>query len=784
MAAIGKIRKHGVLLMIIIGVALLAFIVGDLTQLLPSLTNKNLLAKVGKETIRMDGRENSYTTYYEQNRVLLEFIQDKSSSDEAFDQQVHDITWAQIKEEAMLDEQLGKLGMKLNDQIVENINNTLVNDIEKILMALSNNQYRMLTQSQQVMGQLCYKFLNQGASLDNIKQIFTNIDEYRNTPNSNIYLMYKAIERMACIEARENAYFGLANNSLYFSNPLLEQITKDNTEYLVQASVINLNNPTFDAIEINIDEKEAKEYFKKHIDKYTSMEALRDMDYAVIPILPTEEDQKATQDSVFHIFNRFANAANIQEFTKNERKIDKSRAFNRDGNFWSYNGRNASFVQVDTLLYLENGKTALNFFGVENEQNNTPMPKVMDSVINHAPAGTLLTPYFDANSGFWYFGKVRSVAYRPDSIKVSFIAVDFKTDLNTNSTRTKEEAQSLMDSIQRAVAANPAEIFPLLATYNPQLQKDSTMWLTDMPDTLYNKLINTNINGCYLQERENDFLLVAVFDKTAPKEKRQYVLYPVPLEVSRTTIDMRRKEANALAAECNDVTKLNEVAKEKGIVIVEETDIRNMQGILYQSQLVCRELVSWAYSEDTEIGQVAHSPFTAKYLNVEGQEAFIVAGLKHIRNAGKPDYESVKHLVEADMKAEKKREMVEKKLQDTLAKASLQEVAQSYNAYVRDSIRVHFSEFQSAGIENAIIGKIAGMKADSKPVAMCGKNAAYMIAVHSSEPTTAPANNTSMVENYAGQVVIGNTNLPQLFMSDLEKNLKITDRRHNFYRHN
>ena len=67
---------------------------------------------------------------------------------------------------------------------------------------------------------------------------------------------------------------------------------------------------------------------------------------------------------------------------------------------------------------------------------------------------------------------------------------------------------------------------------------------------------------------------------------------------------------------------------------------------------------------------------------------------------------------------------------------------------------------------------------------MCGKNAVYLIALQSSEPTTAPADNTAMVENYAGQVVIGNTNIPQLFMSDLEKNLKITDRRHYFYRHN
>ena len=53
MAAIGRIRKHGVLLMVIIGVALLAFIIGDLTKITPSITNQNLMAKVDGEKMRV-----------------------------------------------------------------------------------------------------------------------------------------------------------------------------------------------------------------------------------------------------------------------------------------------------------------------------------------------------------------------------------------------------------------------------------------------------------------------------------------------------------------------------------------------------------------------------------------------------------------------------------------------------------------------------------------------------------------------------------------------------------
>lgn len=777
MAAIGKIRKHGVALMIIIGIALLAFIVGDLTQVLPSLTNKDLLVKVGDETIRMDGRENTYTTYYEQNKALLELLQNKSASDQAFDQQVHDITWAQIKEETMLNEQLAALGISINDQIIETINSTMTADIEKILMAMSNNQGHMLSQSQQILGQVCFSLLNQGAGLDAIKQIFENIDEYRSA-NSVLYNVYKAIERLATIETKENAYFGMANNAIYFSNAMLAQLTQDNTAYTVQVARIPLRNPAFNT-EITIDENEAKAFFKANIDRYITTEEMRDIDYAVIPILPTENDQKSTRDTVYQIFNRFVKAQNINSFVKAEKKISKSRAFNKDGNFWSYNGRTADYVQVDTLLYLKPGTTALNFFRINDEEKT--MPKVMDSVINHAPAGTLLTPYFDANNNFWYFGKVRDVAYRPDSIQVSFMSIDYTTEFNTQSTRTKEAAKSLTDSIQQVIAANPRAIFSLRSTYNPQMQGDSVMWITDMPDTLYNMLMATPVNGCAVQERNGEYLIVEVLAKTAPVEKRQYVLYSVPLEPSRETIDLRRKEANALAAECTDVTALNEVAKEKGIIVVAEKDVKNMQGILVQSQLVCRDAVSWAYDSERELGDVVLSPLSAKYYNAPWQEAFIVAGLKQVRTAGKPSFENVKSLVEADMKKDKEREWAQKMIEDTLAKVSMQDVARSFNSMI-DSVTVNFSEYHSRNIENIIIGQIAAMPVGGKESVITSPNAVYIVKVLGSTPCTATEN--PRIESYAGQVILGNTNPSQLFLTDLEKNLKIRDRRHYFYRNN
>ena len=88
MAAIGSIRKHGVALMIIIGIALLAFILGDLSQVTRTFSNKNVMAKIDGKSV-----DQEYRTVYEQNTALFRLLQKKSSFDENETAQIHESTW-------------------------------------------------------------------------------------------------------------------------------------------------------------------------------------------------------------------------------------------------------------------------------------------------------------------------------------------------------------------------------------------------------------------------------------------------------------------------------------------------------------------------------------------------------------------------------------------------------------------------------------------------------------------------------------------------------------------
>ena len=383
MAAIGKIRKHGVALMIIIGIALLAFIVGDLTRIIPSITNRNLLGKVGSKTIRMDGRENVYTSYFEQNRLLFTYVNNITSTDDEFDQYLHDFTWEQVKQEVILGKQLSKMGITFHDEMVENISSELVSSL--------TSQRAMRSTAQQYLIAMCQRLLqNSGNSFDALMEALNNINDYRGT---DIYNMYKAIERMAVLEAMNNAYFALVGSSTYYSTPLLKQVGSEKNA-LMQLAMVNPNAPAFNDIQVNVDEKEAKSFFQSHKDRYVVDEDSRDIDFAIFPIVATAQDRQDTEDTVKAIYSRFAESTNaIGDFVKAERRIEKNRKFaTGEAYFWSYNDQTAKHVQLDTLLYLKHGKSALQYYGVEDKEAEYNLPNKLDSAIFHSPAGTMVAP--------------------------------------------------------------------------------------------------------------------------------------------------------------------------------------------------------------------------------------------------------------------------------------------------------------------------------------------------------------------------------------------------------
>ncbi len=804
MAAIGRIRKHGVALMIIIGIALLAFIVGDLTNVINPMRNR--LVKIGDKTITMSNHENEYGTNYNQNRKLFELINPNATNDEEFDQGIHDFTWQQIKNETLLDAQLKEVGLVFSKEMRENLNEQLSQSLKA----------QPTTQAEYYLYLVAQRFVQNGASVDQIIGAFQNINDY---VGQDIYDIYKAIERIAVISAKENAYFGLANNSVYFSEKLLNQMAKDDSAITTLMAGLSIDNPAFDKVKVEVSESEAKAYFKEHKARYTVHEAVRDIDFVVIPVSASEQDNKCAADTVTAIFNRFQNCASIGDFAKKETRIDRSRVFSLDAassnasNIFHYNYKTAHYAQVDTMLYLKKGETAMKKYSGNDVQNVKSLPAQLDSFIYSHPAGTFIAPTM--LDGIYYFGKIRGFASRPDSIQVAALSVAYKCEMNDKATLTKEQAQELADSLMTALNAGES-IYSLYASHkSPYLGADSTLWLTDMPgDTVYNKLysglMNTGVNQFYTEERESyGFITIfQVLDKTNAISKAQYVLYPVPIQPSLATDKSAKAKATEIAGKSTDVEAMSKVAKENAFDVLSQAGLTNMQGVIYlnydfqgnpYSGLMCRQAISWAFDDNDDAnnaaGQVSRTIFKGKLFHYEAgakvidADAYIVAGVKAIVDAKKPSFEGCKARVMADLKAEKKVKAVEELIQKELATASIDAVAAKYQARV-DTTVINFSQY--GRLESAVVGKLAALPADGKAHVLTGENAVYLVAVQSVKANE----NTANTAAYESAAYLTSLNkyfrsaqeipafIQQSMYNDMMKDTKIVDRRHIYYKSN
>jgi len=718
MAAISSIRKHGVALMLIIGFALLAFILGDLSQVTRTFSNKNIMTKIdGKKMDR------AYSEQYEQNTALMRLLQNKSSFDENETYQIHEMTWRQMLQDAVLDKQLKALGLQYNDQMIEDFK-------ADMLASLSTNR------PNQYLGQFANALANL-YGVENTMAILSNIEEYANNDQvKDLYNAYQAIVRFALSAEKSSHYSALVQNTMYFSDPMAKQLAKDNQMALVSLIPVSPQAPAFNSLTASVSEKEMKDFYKQHKDVFTVHEKNRDIDVAIFPINPTANDLKAIEDSVRADFQKLMASADLADFSaeKGNGSVDSTYYKSED-------------INIDAL----------------------------DSLIFKSSVGSYIEPYNYENQK-WYFGKVFGGAARPDSINVATIELPFKTADNKAAKYTKSEAKNLADSLKNVITSRQASIFELQPNYlNGRQQSDTTFWLPERGTIaeIYNGLLATPIGGVYVYKATGGYIVFQVIERTAPIEKRQFVLYDYDIAASEATVSAIKSQANQFAASINNDEELNTTAAKKGIQTVSGTNVLSMASNIGQLPN-CRDIVSWAFSDDVKKDDISD------VINVD-RMFFAVAAVKAVRNEGLQKYKDVRENIEAQLMGEKKVDMVAEQVKKSLASSNMEALAQQYGTQMMDSVVLAFTGdlYQNRGVDGrAIAGVFNAPK--NKPTAVAGKNMVYVVNVldlNKNEATPALMAEKNTLRN----MVMGRDRNENVLMEYFVNNTKVIDNRYKFY---
>lgn len=718
MAAIGSIRKHGVTLMIIIGLALLAFIVGDLSSVTRTFSTKNIMARVDGKNM-----DKTYSEQYEQNTALMKLMQNKSSFDENETYQIHDMTWRQMLQDQVVDKQLAKLGLSYTSQMIE--------DFKADMVASLNTQ-----QPNQYLMQFA-QALAQQMGPENAMAIISNIEEYANNEQAKeLYNAYQAIVRFAISAEKANRYMTLAQNSVYFSDPLAKKISSDNKMALVSLMAINPQAPAFNNVVAEVSDKEAKDFYKTHKkDLFQVYERNCDLDVAVFPINPTAADLKNIEDSV---------RADFKLFTESDLLA------------YSVEKGNGS---VDSIFYKETD--------IQLE--------VLDSLIFKVPVGSYIEPFSYENQR-WYFGKVYGGALRADSVHVATIELPFKTAQNANGTYSKKEARLLADSLKQVINSNQASIFELQNTFMPNRDRnaDSTFWLMDQATipALYNGILATADGGVYVYKAPNGYIVFQVLERTTPINKRQFVLYDYAIEASDATVNSIKSQANQFAASVTSAEELTSTAAKKGIQTVKGDNVLSMSSTIGQLPN-CREIISWAFSDDVKKDDISD------VVNVN-RMFYAVAAVRSIRETGEQKFNDVKEEIKNMLSAEKKSEMVAQQVNGAISN-DMQAMAQQYSTQVMDSVYLSFTgdAYQNRNVGGKAIGQIFALPTN-KPTAVNDKNMVFVVNV--AQVNDAPASDgLAMEKNILRNEVLGRERNESTIVNYLITKANVLDNRCRFY---
>lgn len=263
MATLEKIRQKGLLLSIVIGVAMLLFIVGmiDFNSIFGA-SRQNIAEVNGKEISIADfeKRVDEMTAFYK-------FEMGQNSLPEQYAEQIRQSVWTSYLKERILGEQCEKLGIVVTDKEVAD---NLTGDTPHPMMS----QLRM--------------FYNAEKGGFDKAVLYQIRDAVNDDPNSDIAKYWSFVQRSVHMQMLEDKYNSLIGASFNMNNADARYSFDGG-----RTAEISFTNTPFSTIAdstVDVSLKDQKAYYKEHRNSYFRDKETRSILYLTFNIAPSQED--------------------------------------------------------------------------------------------------------------------------------------------------------------------------------------------------------------------------------------------------------------------------------------------------------------------------------------------------------------------------------------------------------------------------------------------------------------------------------------------------------------
>ncbi len=295
MATLQTIRtKAGLLVAIVIGISLAAFILGDMFQGGTSIFQGNRL-EVGE----INGESIQYPQFQQEVEKLGDIYRmntQQNQLDEDTWVQVREQTWQSMIRDIVMNDVYKKLGITVSsDELFDMLQGTNLHPIVQQLFRNPNT------------GQV-----DRGAVVQFLRNLETGV-----APEQRQYWLY--LEDQIVDERIQSKYNNLVGKGLFVTSLEAENSLKERNKQ-VSFDYIALNHNTVADSQVVATEKELRDYYDKNKENY-EQERLREIEYITFPVEPSSGDFEAAEEWINEIVSDFASATDNATFVNSNSDV-------------------------------------------------------------------------------------------------------------------------------------------------------------------------------------------------------------------------------------------------------------------------------------------------------------------------------------------------------------------------------------------------------------------------------------------------------------------------------
>ncbi len=515
MATLQTIRtKAGLLIAIIIGLSLAAFILGDLFQSGTSFLNRNQL-EIGE----VNGESVQYPDFQRKVEELGEIYKQNTQQtqlDENGWVQVREQTWQSTVQEIVMNEVYEDLGIEVSsDELYDMIQGSNLHPIIQQIFRNPNT------------GQV-----DRGAVINFLKQMDSGV-----APEQKAYWLY--IENQIVTERAQAKYNNMVGKGLFVTTAEAEESVTAGSKQ-VNFDYIALNHSTVADSTLNISESDLKSYYNAHKDEF-EQEKIRELEYITFPVNPSAADYNDAQEWINEIKEDFTNTTNSAQFVNSNSDVSfddtwyKKASLPENIGTWIFDedaeqgdvfgpyfeNDSYSLAKVDSIAMLPDSVEARHILLQPNTQEElVAMQLLADSlktaIENGSNFAALATQYSgdqgSANNGgdLGWFGRGQMVkpfeeaAFGNEKNEVTVVPSQFGIHIVQTTDRSKLSKQVRVATLVRIVE-------PSTRTYQEAYAKASKFASNNTDSESFNAAVaEENISKNAATVRENDRQIVGL----------------------------------------------------------------------------------------------------------------------------------------------------------------------------------------------------------------------------------------------------------------------------------